>query len=124
MLLATCNSQGELDPLEIGIHALKAVPLEKGGRGKKGGLSEYAEKLGRTKRAIIDLRLGAEVLIKSGKLTSQFLGKATHLAAIHDLPPDLWPGAVASIGKMSVAEVEAAAICYRRCPNWQYCQLF
>jgi hypothetical protein len=31
------------------IHALHAVPLEKGGRGKKGGLSEYAERIGKAK---------------------------------------------------------------------------
>src|SRR6056297_1580454 len=32
MLLATDNSQGELSPLEIGMHALNYVPREVGGR--------------------------------------------------------------------------------------------
>jgi hypothetical protein len=46
MALVTSNAQGELDPLEIGIHAFEAVPISKGGKGKKGGVSEYAEKIG------------------------------------------------------------------------------
>lgn len=39
MALVTSNSQGELSPLEIGMHALHCVGLSKGGRGQKGGLS-------------------------------------------------------------------------------------
>lgn len=52
MQLVLSNAQGELSPLEIGIHALKAVPLSKGGRGQTGGLSEYAEKIGRSSAAL------------------------------------------------------------------------
>jgi site-specific DNA-methyltransferase (adenine-specific) len=90
MLLATCNSQGELDPLEIGIHAYEAVPLEKGGRGKKGGISSYAAILGKQKRTVSDLRLGAEVVIKTGNISAQFLGRAYHLAVIHDANERAW----------------------------------
>ena len=35
MALATSNNQGELSPIEIGMHALKAVPLGTRGRGNK-----------------------------------------------------------------------------------------
>jgi ParB-like chromosome segregation protein Spo0J len=34
MLLVTCNAQGELTPLEYGIHALKAVPSAQGKRAR------------------------------------------------------------------------------------------
>jgi len=42
MELALSNLQGEVSPLEFGIHALNAVPKVAGGRGNKGGFSEYA----------------------------------------------------------------------------------
>lgn len=42
MQLALGNVQGELSPLEIGMHALRAVPLAEGGRGLKGGISACA----------------------------------------------------------------------------------
>jgi site-specific DNA-methyltransferase (adenine-specific) len=61
MQLVLSNTQGELSPLEIGFHALKAVPLSEGGRGKKGGLSAYAERLGRDLSGIRQLRAAAEV---------------------------------------------------------------
>ena len=50
MLLVTSNAQGELTPLEIGLHALKAVPKAKGKKGA--GLASYASAVGKTKRSI------------------------------------------------------------------------
>ena len=52
MELVTSNNQGELSPLEIGIHALKAVPKEQGKKG--GGLAAYAEKVGKSKVSVGD----------------------------------------------------------------------
>ena len=92
MELALSNNQGELSPLEIGLHALKAVPVAKGGRGKKGGLSEYAKRLGKTQQYMSRMRDAAEVLCNA-KLTTRvvsFLDKAKHLAAIHKLPQPAW----------------------------------
>lgn len=96
MELATSNSQGELSPLEIGIHALKAVPPEKGGRGKKGGLSAYADRIGKDKGNVSRYRDAGEVYeaIKNRcNNTTVFLDKAQHLAAIHKLPPECWSSA-------------------------------
>ncbi len=92
MALVLSNSQGELDPLEIGIHAFEAVPLSKGGRGKKGGLSEYAEKIGRTQGLLSQVRNAGEVAKHISHLIGldSFLGRAQHLSAIHKLPREVW----------------------------------
>lgn len=110
MLLATCNSQGELSPLEIGIHALQAVGKAKAGRGKKGGLSEYARLLSKDKSYLSQLVAAAEVAKSLAQVNdlATLRDKAKHLAAIHDLPPGLWAGAVETLGDRSVVEIEAA----------------
>jgi len=112
MELVTANNQGELSPLEIGIHALKAVPKAAGGRGKKGGLAEYAAKVGKSKQYIQQIRDAAEVLIKA-KPSSQldgFLDKSQHLFAIHGLPEECWENACAWLAKSiaSVSDINAA----------------
>lgn len=97
MALATSNSQGELSPLEIGIHALHYVPTETGGRGKKGGLSAYAARVGKQRQNISDYRSAAEVF-EAVKPAHQYAGlqdKAKHLATIHALPEPCWSEAVA-----------------------------
>lgn len=111
MLLVTSNAQGELAPLEYGLHALKAVPKAKGGRGKTGGLSEYAEKIGRSQQYVTQIRQAAEVVSGSGIPTSQLVGflvKAQHLAALHRLPRVAWADACAWLAEAdaSVADVE------------------
>ncbi len=93
MQLALGNVQGELSPLEIGVHALGAVELgEVGqGRGNKGGLSEYASLVGKDKSDITRYRQGAEVLSEIKILEySNILDKAAHLAFIHKTPRELW----------------------------------
>lgn len=98
MELATSNNQGELSPLEIGIHALRAVPLEKGGRGKKGGLSEYAERVGKGKSAITEYRQAAVVFRNCSHIpTVLLLDKAYHLSAIHSANRPLWPMLVSAL---------------------------
>jgi hypothetical protein len=95
MLLATANNQGELSPLEIGIHALKASPKSEGGRGKKGGLTEYADRIGKTQQYVNLLRQAAEVI--QDIPTTQVVGlqeKAKHLSAIHKLPTEIWKDSV------------------------------
>lgn len=106
MCLATSNNQGELSPLEIGIHALKAVPVEKGGRGKSGGLSAYAEKIGKDQSNISKYRNAATVSKKVGNIT-YLLNKAGHLAAIHKSPEETWELLVEwMLRDKSVAETE------------------
>jgi hypothetical protein len=80
--------------LEIGLHALKAVPKEKGGRGKKGGLSEYAARIGKSKQYLSQLLDTARVLdsLKGQVDLTVFLDKAQHLSAIHkEDDRELWP---------------------------------
>ncbi len=93
MELALSNNQGELSPLEIGLHALKAVPTGKRGRGNKGdGLKAYAAKLGKGHSTVSEYRSAAEVLehVKDSLERTFFLDKAKHLAAIHKLPQPAW----------------------------------
>jgi N6-adenosine-specific RNA methylase IME4 len=106
MVLATGNNQGELSPLEIGLHALHCVGLAEGGRGKKGGLSEYAERLGRDKKTISEYRHGAEVAINSGVDPTVLINKAQHLAEIHALPQACWEACVAHVVKAGLSAVE------------------
>ncbi|HEV3022763.1 MAG TPA: hypothetical protein VGX76_09850, partial [Pirellulales bacterium] len=105
----------ELDlpsPLEIGLHALKAVPLEKGGRGKKGGLSEYAEKLGKHKDTLSGLRQAAEVYehCKASVQSDSLIDRAAHLAAIHQADQACWPVLVEALLKGEWSAADTAAI--------------
>ena len=80
------NTQSELSPLEIGMHALEYVSKSKGGRGKKGGIREYAKTIGKDRSHITRYRQAAIVvtaLKETGASMHQFVDKAQHLAAIH-----------------------------------------
>jgi hypothetical protein len=93
MQLVLSNAQSELDPLEIGCHALNAIELGIGGKGKKGGLSEYARQVGKSQQYLTQVRQAAEVL-QTIELTTQVVGlfgKAKHLSVIHAAPCSLWP---------------------------------
>ena len=70
-----------------GTHALHYVAKSKGGRGKKGGLSEYAERLGKSDSRIGEYRQAAKV-VETINLpdVGRVLDKAAHLSAIHKLP--------------------------------------
>lgn len=94
MALVTSNSQGELSPLEIGLHALNCVALGEGGRGKKGGLSEYAELIGKDQGNVSRLVQAARVAGKVCTDTCLLQDKTQHLAAIHALPADCWQTSV------------------------------
>jgi site-specific DNA-methyltransferase (adenine-specific) len=108
MQLVLSNTQGELSPLEIGMHALKAVPLAEGGRGKKGGLSGYAARLGRGVSAISMLRDAAEV-VDTLQSPEGIQDKATHLYEISRAPRETWPLLVESLVKRgwTVADTKA-----------------
>ncbi len=111
MQLVLGNSQGELSPLEIGIHALGAIEPSEGGRGVTGGVSEYARQIGRDKSYISYLRDAAEVYQRISKTvdsSQQFSDKAKHLAAIHKAHRELWPMLVGALldKEWSVADTE------------------
>jgi site-specific DNA-methyltransferase (adenine-specific) len=109
MALATSNNQGELAPLEIGLHALECVGRDdKRGRGKKGGLAEHAAKIGKSKQYLSQLVAAAEVAKVSSQLDT-LLDKAQHLHAIHaEDRRDLWPALVSALlsSGWSVADTE------------------
>ena len=111
MALATSNNQGELAALEIGLHALEAVPLEKGVKG--GGLAAYAKKIGKQKQHVSTYRKGAEVFRHvSATCNNDVTGcrdKAHHLGCIADEERrELWPALVSALlsGGWSVADTE------------------
>jgi len=95
MQLVLGNVQGELSPLEIGIHALKVKFDKRGKGGKGGGLRGYADNLGKNVGDITTYRQAANVL-KSINLNIQInekdmIDKAVHLAHIHKAHEGVWP---------------------------------
>lgn len=106
MALATSNNQGELAPLEIGLHALERVGKAAAGRGKKGGLADYARKLGKGAPYLSQLVAAAEVA-KSFTQVNDLLEKAKHLYCIHSADSSLWPVIVPHMLKgWTVADTE------------------
>ena len=67
------------------MHALHYVDKGQGGRGQKGGMSAYAEQVGKNRGNIQTYKNAAEVanLFNDKQV---LLDKAAHLAAIHKLP--------------------------------------
>jgi hypothetical protein len=114
MELVTANNQGELSSLEIGRHALKAVPKGDPGRGKKGGVSEYARRIGRNRKSVEDYIRGVEVYssLNMENILHIFADpvspKTFHLAAVYKLPRECWPAACAWLAgnRASVEDVE------------------
>ena len=88
MALVTSNSQGELSPLERGIHFNLA--------GK--GTRDYARVTGRSPAGITFESQAGKVFTyvnSTEKLNADSLSeKSRHLSEIHSLPPECWPSAV------------------------------
>jgi len=102
MELVLSNNQGELSPLEIGMHALKAVPKAQGKKGE--GLAEYAHKIGRLKQNVSLYRQAAEVVVALSTChieVTSLLTKAQHLAEVATADAALWPTLVAHMLKGS-----------------------
>jgi len=74
------------------MHALHYVEKATGGRGQKGGLSAYAEAVGKSRPRIMESKDAAEVFekVSDNGQVSAYLDKAAHLAAIHKLPRECW----------------------------------
>ena len=98
------NHQGELSPLEIGLHALDYVKLDKRGMGAEGGgLKAYAEGVGYAATNISKYRNAATVFrdfIKDNIIfngsgindNASLLTKTNHLGEIQKAPQDCWGG--------------------------------
>lgn len=93
MQLVLNNAQGELASIEIGLHALTAIPFGEKGRGKKSKLENYAAQIGKAESTVNEYRRGAKVLktigIKSMNV-HRFFDKTAHLAAIYSADETLW----------------------------------
>jgi len=76
------------------MHALNCVSLAEGGRGKKGGLSAYAEALGKSQDSISLYRKAAVVGGNLRDVSGVLQEKVFHLSAIHSLPESCWQEAV------------------------------
>lgn len=95
MELGLGNTQGELTPLEVGLHAYGAVELGKGGKGAAGGLSAYARGIGRTKGYLSQLVAAAQVYtnVRSKPFTqgNRIESKTKHFYEISRAPQEHWP---------------------------------
>ncbi len=76
------------------MHALNCVSLAEGGRGKKGGLSAYAEVLGKSEASVRQGRDAARVTKNLVLEYELLMDKTKHLSAIHALPESCWQEAV------------------------------
>jgi hypothetical protein len=97
MELGLGNTQGELTPLEVGLHAYGAVELGKGGRSSEGGISAYARHIGRTKGYLSQLVAAAQVYQAIGKpftRVNSFTTRTKHLYEISRLPQEHWAALV------------------------------
>jgi ParB-like chromosome segregation protein Spo0J len=88
MQLVMSNAQGELSSLEIGIHVLKAVPLEQGKRG--GGLAAYAERTARGEDALRQYRSAAAVWKELPDTCREVADKHRHLYEVSKAPRENW----------------------------------
>jgi hypothetical protein len=67
------------------------VELSEGGRGKKGGLSEYAREIGKDKGNLTRYKDGATVFQSlNGCNVTTLLSKPQHLSHISKTPPEYW----------------------------------
>lgn len=84
MALVTSNSQGELSPLERGIHFNKSSV----------GVREYARLTGRSPAGVTYESQAGRVFSQLNTYSEDLNTKTQHLAAIHSLPESCWPAAV------------------------------
>jgi site-specific DNA-methyltransferase (adenine-specific) len=115
MELVTSNNQGELDPLEIGIHAFEAVPNNRGKKG--GGQQQYAKKIGKSNAFVTHCRNAGEVAVTVNDLTqvNSFLGKYKHLNEVHKLPASCWGAACKWVLSSSATSQDVCELASRVC---------
>lgn len=104
MQLVLSNTQGELSPLEIGMHALRAVPRAQGRAGA--GLAAYAERIGITPAYVGQIRSAAEVMTSLLNSSLEVLDKAKHFYEVSKAPRAVWDQLVAAMlaGGWTVAD--------------------
>jgi ParB-like chromosome segregation protein Spo0J len=90
MTLVLGNTQGELSALEVGVHALRAVPLAQGSR-SGGGVSEHARRIGYGEESVRQWRKAAEVWSSLPKTFWEVSQRHQHLYEISKAPREVWP---------------------------------
>lgn len=129
MELVLANNQGELSPLEYGMHVLKYVELSEGGRGKKGGIRGYASTVSKdesTIRGWRDAALVAEFAGKCGIDSALLIPYSTHLKYVRQVPePQYWQQLTDLLieNEWSVKETEhvvnsVKSMMELNCPEW------
>lgn len=103
MQLILSNTQGELDPLERGMHALDYVDAY-----KNGGISAYAKRVGVTQASISQLRSAATVA-RMYNSSYTLLGKSKHLNEISKATEHAWPQLVDAMAEAGWSVKETAA---------------
>src|SRR5262249_40225394 len=111
MELVLSNSQGELSPLERGLHALWSVELGTRGKGNKGdGLKAYAKATGQRTDTVSKLRAAAEVYVATAKdcHVATITDLTYHLYTVHAAPRATWTLLVQHViaKKLSVKDTE------------------
>jgi len=111
MELVLANNQGELSPLEYGMHVLKYVEFSEGGRGKKGGLREYARMTNRSESLLRFDKEGAAVSKNCAHVcaVSEVKDKTRQLSIIGKTPEQYWTKLVEMLveKKWTVKETES-----------------
>lgn len=106
MQLVLSNTQGELSPLEIGMHALTFESAQ----GKAGGgLQAYADRIGADRSRISQLRSAAKVVASLPReMSNEVRDKPYHLYEISKAPSEVWKSLVAQLLKKgwSVADTK------------------
>ncbi len=89
MQLELANAQGELTPLERGMHALAAIS-------KQGDIKVYAEAMGRKQATVQGEVQAARVAKNARAFFAEFLNRTRHLVEIHSAPENCWGGVLVS----------------------------
>lgn len=98
MMLILANTQGELSPLEEGHHVHYYVERSVGGRGKTGGLREYARRLNKNEASLRQRRAAYAVYAKCVESTHfDDPNGLSHLYEISKAPEDCWEPLVSAL---------------------------
>jgi ParB-like chromosome segregation protein Spo0J len=112
MALALCNAQGELSPLEIGIHALGSGMQPK----------EYADKIGKSRTSLQHNYNAARVALETNIGLSDLDRHWLALDALHPAPRWLWRSLVSRLVAegWTVEQARGAAQRFKDCIAVQF----
>ncbi len=110
LMLATSNHQSELDPIEVGMHALRTIPEGREEPGNSMSISEYARQVGLSVSRVWECRQAAIVAtlvsLASGLRKETLLGRCSALTEVARAGRDWWPDLVQWIIRENVPGVK------------------